>query len=106
VITNEYVEIRDGGYYVADTRIGLDTLVYDFRRGKSPEAILEAYPALRSLAKVYGAITFVLEHPSEIEAYLKDQECVLDELKTQYPMSQDMIHRFEQAKAVTSPGLA
>jgi uncharacterized protein (DUF433 family) len=106
VITNEYVEIRDGGYYVADTRIGLDTLVYDFRRGKSPEAILKAYPALRSLAKVYGAITFVLEHPSEIEAYLKDQECVLDELKTQYPMSQDMIHRFEQAKAVTSPGLA
>jgi hypothetical protein len=30
--TNEYVEVRNGGYYVAGTRIGLDVVVYDFRR--------------------------------------------------------------------------
>jgi uncharacterized protein (DUF433 family) len=106
VTTNEYVELRNGGYYVAGTRIGLDVLVYDFRRGRSPEAIFEAYPALRSLAKVYGAITFILEHPSEIEAYLKDQERVFEEIKTQYPMSQDMIDRFDRAKAITAPRLA
>jgi uncharacterized protein (DUF433 family) len=106
VITNEYVELRNGGYYVADTRIGLDTLVHDFRRGRSPEAILESYPALRSLAKVYGAITFILEHPSEIEAYLKDQERIFEEIKTQYPMSQDLVSRFDRAKATTAPGLA
>jgi len=28
--TNEYVEVRNGGYYVAGTRIGLDVVVYDF----------------------------------------------------------------------------
>ena len=32
---NEYVEVRKGGYYVAGTRIGLDIVVYDFRRGRS-----------------------------------------------------------------------
>jgi hypothetical protein len=28
----------------------------------------------QSLTKVYGAITFILEHPAEVEAYLKDSE--------------------------------
>jgi hypothetical protein len=40
----------------------------DFRRGRSAEAIFEAYPSLGSLVKVYGAITFILEHPDEVEA--------------------------------------
>ena len=61
--TNQYVEVRNGGYYVAGTRIGLDVLIYDFQNGRSAEAIFEAYPAIGSLAKVYGAITFILEPP-------------------------------------------
>jgi uncharacterized protein (DUF433 family) len=95
---NQYVEVRNGGYYVAGTRIGLDILVHDFRRGRSAEAIFEAYPSIGSLAKVYGTITFILEHPAEVAAYLRDQERILDEIKAQYPMSQDMIDRFERAR--------
>jgi hypothetical protein len=30
--------------------------------------------SIGSLAKAYGAITFILEHPPEIEAYLGDQD--------------------------------
>lgn len=104
--TNEYVEVRDGGYYVAGTRIGLDVVVYDFRRGQSAEAIFEAYPFIGSLAKVYGAITFILEHPAEVEAYLKDQERHFEQIKAQYPMPQEMIDRFERAKKEAAPGLA
>jgi uncharacterized protein (DUF433 family) len=106
MLTNEYVEIRNGGYYIAGTRIGLDVLVYDFRRGRSAEAIFEAYPSIGSLAKVYGAITFVLEHPNEVEAYLKDQDRIFEELKAQYPMPQDMVDRFERAKKEAPPRLA
>ena len=51
----KYVATGNGGYYVA-------------------EAILAAYSSIGSLAKVYGAITFILEHPGEIEAYLEDQD--------------------------------
>jgi uncharacterized protein (DUF433 family) len=103
---NEYVEVRNGGYYVAGTRIGLDVVVYDFRRGRSAEEIFEAYPSIGSLAKVYGAITFILEHPAAVEAYLKDQDQILEEIKAQYPMPQDMIDRFERAKKEASPRLA
>ena len=32
---SEYVELRDGGYYVAGTRVSLDAVVYAFRGGES-----------------------------------------------------------------------
>src|SRR5271165_3817583 len=104
--TTEYVEVRNGGYYVAGTRIGLDVLIFDFRRGRSAEDIFEAYPSLGSLAKVYGAITFILEHPSEAEAYLKEQDRLFEEIKARYPMPQDMIDRFERAQKEMATKLA
>jgi uncharacterized protein (DUF433 family) len=94
--TSGYVEIHNGGYYVAGTRVGLDVVTYDFRRGRAPEAIFEAYPSIGSLAKVYGAITFILEHPAEVDAYLKDQERAFEEIKTRHPMAPEMIERFER----------
>jgi uncharacterized protein (DUF433 family) len=103
--TNEYVEVRNGGYYVAGSRIGLDVLAYDFRHGRSAEDIFEVYPSIGSLVKVYGAITFTLEHPQEIEAYLADQDRIFEEFKTQHPMPADMIERFERAKKERSAKL-
>ncbi len=49
---NQYVEIRNGGYFLAGTRVGLDILAYDFRNGRSAESIFEAYPSIGSLANV------------------------------------------------------
>ena len=69
-----YIEARNGGYYIAGTRIGLNVVIFDFRDGDSAEAILQAYPSIGSLAKVYGALTFILEHPGEIEEYLAEQD--------------------------------
>jgi uncharacterized protein (DUF433 family) len=95
---NTYVEVRNGGYFVAGTRVGLDVLVHDFRGGRSADAIFEAYPSIGSLAKVYGAITFILEHPKEIESYLEGQDRRYEEVKTQHPLTPDMIERFERAQ--------
>ena len=100
--TNQYVEVRNGGYYVADTRIGLDVVVYDFQAGRSADTIFEAYPSIGSLAKVYGAITFILEHPNEIGIYLEDQDRRYEEFKAQRPLTPEMIERFERAKHETA----
>ena len=35
----EYIEQRSGGFYVAGTRVSLDSIVYSFRAGDSPETI-------------------------------------------------------------------
>ena len=58
-MTRDYVEQRDGGYYVAGARVSLDSIVYAFRGGESPETIQQSFPSL-TLEQVYGAITFYL----------------------------------------------
>jgi uncharacterized protein (DUF433 family) len=69
----EYVEQRNGGYYVAETRISLDSVVYSFDRGNCPEAIQKEYPLLR-LAQIYGALAFYLDHQEEVRLYLEAKE--------------------------------
>ena len=98
MIANKYVEVRNGCYYVAGTRIGLDVVVYEFRDGRSPEEILEAYPSIGSLAKLYGSITFILEYPGEIDSYLKEQDGRWEEFKTRNPLPPEMAERFERAR--------
>ena len=68
----QYIEQRNGGYYVASTRISLDSVEYAFNRGDSPERILEAFPLLKRLSRVYGAIAYYLDHKVEIDKHLED----------------------------------
>ena len=68
-----YVEERDGGYWIAGTRISLDSVVYAFRRGAAPETIRRSFPLL-TLEEVYGAITFYLAHEQEIDEHLQQSE--------------------------------
>jgi uncharacterized protein (DUF433 family) len=94
----EYIEIRDGGYYVSGTRIGLDVIFHDFQRGRSPEVILQAYPSMGFLGKVYGVIAFMLDHPNEVECYLQNQERSFEAVKTKYPMPAELLEHFEQTR--------
>ena len=56
----EYVNQHDGGYWIADSRVSLDSVVYAFLDGLSPETIVaECFPVL-SLEQAYGAIAFYL----------------------------------------------
>ena len=40
---SEYIEQLDGGYYDAGTRISLDSVVYAFNEGLSPEALADLW---------------------------------------------------------------
>jgi uncharacterized protein (DUF433 family) len=68
-----YVEKRDDGYCISGTRVSLDSIVYAFRRGASPETIKSSFPAL-TLEQVYGAITYYLSKQTEIDEYLRQSE--------------------------------
>jgi uncharacterized protein (DUF433 family) len=68
-MSKEYIEARDDNYYVAGTRISLDSVVYAFRRGDSAETICQNFELLR-LEEVYGAIAYYLANEADIEAYL------------------------------------
>jgi uncharacterized protein (DUF433 family) len=68
-MTKEYIEQRDGNYYVAGTRISLDSIVHAFRRGESPETICQNFELFR-LEEVYGAIAYYLANQADIDVYL------------------------------------
>jgi uncharacterized protein (DUF433 family) len=72
-----YVEQCDGGYWIAGTRISLDSIIYAFKRGAAPESIQRAFPLL-TLEEIYGAITFYLAHEQEIDAYLVQAEAAFE----------------------------
>ena len=96
---SKYVEMRgDGKVCIAGTRAGLDVRVHDFRRGETPEAILQACPSIGSLANVYGAITFVLEHPEAIESYLREQDEAWEKFRKEHPIPEEMLERFRHTK--------
>lgn len=71
-MNEKYVQFADGVWRVADTRVSLDSLVYAFWNGDSAETIAQAFPAL-TLAQVYGALAFYLDHRVEIDKYLEQR---------------------------------
>lgn len=66
----QYVEQHEGVYRVVGSRVLLDSLIYAFWDGKSPETIVQSFPTL-TLEQVYGAIAFYLRHRVELDAYLQ-----------------------------------
>lgn len=84
--------VRDqtGRLMVPGTRISLDVLVAAFKRGKTPEAIHDAYETV-ALPDVYAIFTYYLRHRSEVEAYLAGQERegaeIQARIEAQHPLS-------------------
>jgi len=81
----EYVELRNGGYYVKGTRVSLDSIVSGFQDGDSPETIRQNFPSL-SLEQVYGAIAFYLANQTEVDANIREGEAELE--RSVPPLSQ------------------
>ncbi len=97
-MAKEYVEERDGGYYVAGTRISLDSIVQCFNEGLSPEAILGEFETL-TLAQIFGAITFYLENQPAIDAYRMRQERRFEAVRRDStPIPEDLRRRLAAAR--------
>jgi len=90
--TNPYVEQRDKGYWIKGTRISLDSVVYAFLNGESPESIAQNFPLL-SLEQVYGAITFYLAHREMIDTYLKEGEAEFQQLQQTLRKKSPLLHQ-------------
>ncbi len=97
-MAKEYVEQREGAYRISGTRVSLDSIVYAFLRGASPESIAQSFPVL-TLEEVYGAIAFYLGHQTEIDAYLqqggKEFEAVRQEARQANPL---LYRKLEEAR--------
>ena len=59
-----------GTIRVGRSRVTLDTVIAAHHQGASPETIARQYPAV-TLAEVYGAIAYYLQHQAELDGYLR-----------------------------------
>ena len=67
-MAKEYVTLQEGTYRIDGTRVSLDSVVYAWLNGLSPESIIDSYPAL-TLEEVHGALAYYLAHQEEIDQY-------------------------------------
>jgi uncharacterized protein (DUF433 family) len=79
-MAKDYVEYRDGSYFIERTRVSLDSVVYAFLRGESPEGIAESFPALE-LEQVFGALTFYTANRAVVERNLSEGRVEFEKLR-------------------------
>ena len=96
---SEYVEERDGGYWIKGKRISLDSVVYAFRRGQSPESIQQSFPLL-NLEEVYGAIAFYLANREQVDVNIREDEEAFEKFNRDSIERNAVLHaRIERARS-------
>jgi len=81
-MVKEYVEQRDGGYFITNARVSLDSVVYAFLRGESPEGIAGSFPAL-GLEQIFGALAFYMANREIVDRYLAEGRREFENLRQQ-----------------------
>src|SRR5437870_12127421 len=79
-MTDGCIEQVNSCYRIAGTRVSLDSVVYAFLDGDSPEDIAQSFPLL-TLEQVYGAIAYYLSHREEVDAHLREEDSEFEMLK-------------------------
>ncbi|MFL6255546.1 MAG: DUF433 domain-containing protein [Pyrinomonadaceae bacterium] len=69
-----------GVLLVTGTRVPLDSIIYAFNEGATPEEIAQNFPTL-DLAAIYAVVSYYLQNRSEVEQYLEQRKVQQEELK-------------------------
>lgn len=66
----------EGKRFIGDSQVTLQSVIVNWQRGASPERIQESFPSL-PLVAIYGAITYYLEHQTELDAHFQETHGIL-----------------------------
>jgi len=89
---NNYISVVGDSYRISGTRVSLDSVVYDYLSGLSPESIADNFDTL-TLEQVYGAITFYLSHRKEVDRHLMQNRAKFDALREKARKSHPLLYR-------------
>lgn len=76
MMIKEDIEKRNNAYFIKDSRVSLDSVIYAFLNGAFPEGIFQSFPLL-TLEQIYGAITYYLANKKEMDSYKKKENYYL-----------------------------
>lgn len=86
----DIITINDAGVWrVAGTRVSVDSVIYAFNSGASPEEIVWQFDTL-DLKKVYALINHYLHNRERVDAYLaqseKESRRIGRKLRNEFPL--------------------
>lgn len=90
-MAKEYIEQRNETYYIAGSRVSLDSVVYAFLRGESPEGIAESFPALR-LEQIFGALAYYMANREVLDRYLSEGQREFEAMRQQAERDHPALH--------------
>ena len=100
----DYIEHRDGGYYIKEARVSLDSVVYAFLRGESPEGIAESFPVLR-LEQIFGSLAFYMANREMIDQYLSEGRREFETMRQQAQRDHPALYaKLAEARRTPVPG--
>lgn len=73
-------EDEHGVLRMGSTRVTLDSIVYAFQAGSTPESIVEQFSTV-PLADIYLVLAFYLKHTDMVDEYLRHQQKKADEIQ-------------------------
>jgi uncharacterized protein (DUF433 family) len=86
MIISEVIPIytdQDGRMRVSGTRVLLDLIVEAYRRGETPEHIVQMYTTL-TLDQVYLAIGYYLRHRETVDDYIRQMDKEAEQLRQEW----------------------
>jgi hypothetical protein len=91
------VEVRHDSFYLGGSRVPLDSIVFQFKRGEAPESIRANFPTL-TLEQVYGAVTFYLGNKDAVEKDMAERRRLEAEFSATHPAPPHLKEKIERAR--------
>lgn len=80
-------ETEQGGIRIQETRVSLDTVIYYYNNGRTPEGIVQSFDTLK-LRDVYAIIAYYLGNREVVDTYIARREAEAAELRQRIEASQ------------------
>lgn len=90
-MAKDYIEKRGTGYFITGKRVSLDSIIYAFLNGYSPESIVDSFPTV-SLEEVYGVVAYYLANRLALNLYLEEGEKEFDHLSEEARKRDPVFH--------------
>jgi uncharacterized protein (DUF433 family) len=89
---------EDGTIRITGSRVSLDSVVYQYKQGATPEEIAISFPSLR-IEDIYAAITYYLNHQEQVEEYLRQQEVDGETVRRRIESAHDYQRKMQDLRA-------
>jgi uncharacterized protein (DUF433 family) len=90
--TGYVYETEFGGQRVVGTRVSIDSVVFHYWKGRSPEEIVELFPTLTP-EKVHGALAYYLSNQAIVDQRIGEDDAEFDRRRREQEQNPDELRR-------------